>query len=170
MANNITVTPLENFDPDGTCFACGPDNPAGLHMTFHTNGDTVFSQLTAPRQLCGWQNMLHGGIISTILDEVMSWTAHHLIQKLILTRSITVDFKRPVYAQSELRAEGWIDAIVSDHDARLKARLLNAKEKICARATGSFALLTPKVARRMGLIDEAIIAKFETFFQTASQR
>ncbi len=170
MIDKSNLIPLGNFDADGTCFACGPENSAGLHMHFHTNGETVFSWLKVPRHLCGWQNILHGGIISTILDEVMSWTAHHLIKKLILTRSISIEFLRPVYVESDLRAEGEIHCLKSEREAILNARLFNASEKICAKATGSFALLTPKVARRLGVFDETIIEKFERFFQPSSDR
>ena len=165
MIHRHRLTQLQNFDVDGTCFACGPDNPVGLHMTFYTDGQTVFSWLTVPRQLCGWRTILHGGIISTILDEVMSWTAHHLIKKLILTRSITVDFIHPLQVEAEIRAEGWIARLNSERQAVLEARLVNGAEKVCAKATGSFALLTPRVARRLGVIDESLIQKFERFIE-----
>ncbi len=161
MLDNNRLTPIENFDPDGACFACGPSNPFGLHMTFFKKGDKVLSRLRVPQQLCGWQDIIHGGIISTILDETMSWTAHHLIRKLILTRSITVDFHRPLHVEADIQAEGWISHLKSDREAILQARLINTAEKTCATATGSFALLTPKVARRLGVIDETIIEKFE---------
>ncbi len=165
MTQNNRLTELENFDAGRQCFACGPDNPIGLHMTFFRDDNTVFSCLKVPRKLCGWQNILHGGFISTVLDEVMSWTAHHLIKKLILTRSITVDFLHPLYVETDIRAEGWINRLNSEREAILEARLVNSAEKICARATGTFALLTPKVARRLGILDEAIIQKFEQFFK-----
>lgn len=161
MIEKNQLTKIQNFDTEGKCFACGPDNPFGLHMTFYRDEKTVYSWVNVPRQLCGWQNILHGGIISTISDEVMSWTAHHLIKKLIMTRSITVDFLRPLHAETDIRVEGWINHLKSERQAILEARLINSKEKVCAKATGSFALLTPKVARRLGVIDEEIIQKFE---------
>ena len=165
MIDKNRLTPIQNFDTEGECFACGPNNPFGLHMTFYKNEQTVYSWVNVPRQLCGWQNILHGGIISTISDEVMSWTAHHLIKKLIMTRSITIDFLRPLYAETDIRAEGWINCLKTEREAILEARLVNPAEKICAKATGSFALLTPKVARRLGVIDETIIQKFERYIK-----
>ncbi len=82
---------------DHNCFACGPANPYGLHMRFSANEDTVVSRLTVPDHLRGWSTMVHGGIISTILDEIMSWAAIHLLKKIIVTRSMTVDFKKPIH-------------------------------------------------------------------------
>ena len=163
MTDQSQLKPLHNFDAEGTCFACGSHNTAGLHMDFKSDGKTVFSWLKVPRHLCGWQNVIHGGIIATILDEIMSWTGHHLIKKLILTRSISIEFLQPVYVDTNLRAEGSIHRLNSERQAELKARLVNEKEKVCAQATGSFALLTPKIARRLGVIDDTIVMKFERF-------
>ena len=56
------------------CFGC-PKNEAGLQMEFYLNEklDTVVSWLSVPDHLCGWGNIVHGGIISTLLDEAMGW-------------------------------------------------------------------------------------------------
>ena len=154
---------LENFDAERGCFACGRDNPTGLHMEFYTDGTTVFSWLTVPPQLCGWRHITHVGIVSTILDEVMSWTAYHMIKKLILTRSIHVEFLQPLPVEKEVRAEGRVRQIKGAREAVLEANIFNGSGKPCARATGSFALLTPKIARRLGVIEEPIIRNFERF-------
>ena len=69
---------------DHNCFGCSPRNEAGLKMVFHINqeGDTAVSWLSVPDHLCGWANMVHGGIISTILDEAMGWAALVILKKL----------------------------------------------------------------------------------------
>ena len=166
MPDRATLQKIENFDGDRGCFACGMNNPVGLHMEFYTDGHTVFSWLKVPPQLCGWRHIIHGGIISTILDEVMSWTAHHMIKKLILTRSIQVEFLHPLFVEKEIRAEGRVRRLNSDREAVLAAEIINDSGKPCARATGTFALLTPKVARRLGVIEESIIRNFERFAET----
>ena len=58
-----------------SCFACSPNNASGLHMEFFTNGEKVVSWLRVPKHLSGWDNIVHGGVIATILDEVMGWSA-----------------------------------------------------------------------------------------------
>jgi len=80
-------SPDDRFRPvpnrgDHNCFACGPNNPGGLAMKFYSDGETVVSRLRVDEHLCGWDNLLHGGIISTMLDEIMSWTIIHLLQPL----------------------------------------------------------------------------------------
>jgi acyl-coenzyme A thioesterase PaaI-like protein len=48
--------------------------------------------LTVPEHLCGWSKMVHGGVVTTILDEIMSWSALYLLKKVIVTRTMTIEF------------------------------------------------------------------------------
>ncbi len=134
-------------------------------MEFYSDGQTVFSWMTVSRRLCGWRNIIHGGIITTIMDEAMSWTAHHLIKKLILTKTIQVQFLHPLYVEKKIRVEGRVILISREREAELTAQIINDSGKKCAQATGTFALLKPKTARRMGVIDEKIIRNFEQYFE-----
>ena len=146
--NHYTQLPV---DEDHNCFACGPANPHGLHMTFQSDGEAVFSRLVVPDHLRGWNNMVHGGIISTILDEVMSWAAIHLIKSIIVTRKMSVDFLKPVFIGRQLTAEARVTEIRSRKEALLQGDLYNHEKQLCASARGSFALLKPKVAEKLGI-------------------
>lgn len=139
-------------DDDHNCFACGPANPHGLHMVFESNGEKVVSRLSVPGHLRGWNNMVHGGIISTILDEVMSWAAIHLIKSIIVTRVMNVEFLKPVFVDTPLTAEGRITEIRSRKEAMLQGDLYNQDSVLCASARGSFALLKPEVAEKLGIV------------------
>lgn len=163
MKDRIGMKRVEQFDPDRGCFACGPDNPHGLRMTFYTDGTQYYSWPTIPGHLVGWERIAHGGVITTILDEIMSWTAIHYFQMLILTRSIKVDFLHPVYVEQPLEASGRVDRRDSDRTATLSALLRNGAGKVCARAQGDFALLTPKAARRMSVMAPELIDLFEEY-------
>ncbi|MBI5739731.1 MAG: PaaI family thioesterase [Nitrospirae bacterium] len=56
---------------DGYCFACGPGNPAGLKLNFVFDGRTMRAEFVPRREHQGFLNIVHGGIISTLLDEAM---------------------------------------------------------------------------------------------------
>jgi acyl-coenzyme A thioesterase PaaI-like protein len=142
------------------CFACGPANPAGLKMRFYANANSVVSRLTVPEHMRGWSTLVHGGVISTILDEIMSWTAMHLIQSIILTKSMTVEFRKPIHVTQELKAVGKIAALETDREAKLEGALYDAQEVLCARAEGVFAVLKPKVALKLGIVDENELKRF----------
>ena len=88
------------------CFGCSPVNPSGLQMRFFTDGRAVYSRVKVPEHLCGWSNIVHGGVLTTILDEVMSWSAITLLKRIALTRGIAVEFIKPVQVGGELKAEG----------------------------------------------------------------
>ena len=113
----------------------------------------VVSWLTVPDHLRGWSTMVHGGIISTILDEIMSWTAIHQLKKIIVTKSMTVEFKKPIHIGQQIKAEGRILNIINRKEALMEGRLSNHNGELCASATGSFALLKPDVAERLGIVD-----------------
>lgn len=164
MTHELKPGPLENFVPDRSCFACGKDNPHGLHMDFSTDGHRLHSRVVLADIFCGWEHIAHGGIVTAVLDEIMSWSAIHLIRKLILTRSIQVDFLKPVHVGEEIRAEGWVERIVSEREVIMASTIRNPEGTICAAGSGRFALLTPAAARRLGVIDERIIRGFESFF------
>jgi acyl-coenzyme A thioesterase PaaI-like protein len=58
------------------CFICGLENPVGLHLHFYeTSTGVVESAYTAPAHFQGYPGVLHGGIVSAILDEA-SGRAH----------------------------------------------------------------------------------------------
>jgi uncharacterized protein (TIGR00369 family) len=142
------------------CFACGSANKTGLQMTFYADGESVCSWLTVPDHLCGWNTLVHGGVLTTILDEIMGWTGLYLLEKVTLTRKIEVEFLRPVHVGDRLKAEGTVDHMLSPRRARIEAALYNDQGAPCARARGEFALLTPSLAKRMGMLTEAQIRQF----------
>ena len=166
MPYDKTLRKLTNFDTDKQCFACGPENEAGLRMEFFTDGETVYSWLKVPPHLCGWQQIVHGGIVTAIMDEVMSWTAHHLIRKIILTKSIQVEFHRPLRVDREIRAEGRIYRLTGENEAELEATIVDAADRAYASARATFALLTARVALRLGVIDDRVAKNFEQFIAT----
>ena len=56
---------------DGYCFVCGPKNPIGLKLHFSFDGKTIKTEFIPQKQHQGYMNIVHGGIISTLLDEAM---------------------------------------------------------------------------------------------------
>jgi uncharacterized protein (TIGR00369 family) len=64
------VTAMELLD-NKRCFVCGKENPRGLHLDFvHTPGH-LQTTLRTEEWMQGYVDIVHGGIISTVLDETM---------------------------------------------------------------------------------------------------
>ena len=89
------------------CFACGTLNTHGLHLELHAAADRCWTELVLPERFAGWEDIAHGGIVTTILDEVMAWA---LIERdhWGLTARIAVEFKKPVPIGRPIRGEGWL--------------------------------------------------------------
>ena len=70
---------MKDFNDDNFCFVCGSNNPHGLKLSFTYNekNDETISKAIFPRHLQGWKDVLHGGIISTVLDEILIKAARH---------------------------------------------------------------------------------------------
>lgn len=62
---------MTDFTDDGHCFVCGPKNPIGLNLDFSFNGKTITTEFVPLKEHQGYMNIVHGGIIATLLDEVM---------------------------------------------------------------------------------------------------
>ena len=148
---------------DHHCFGCGPANPQGLRMQFYTNGETVVSWLTVPPHLCGWSNLAHGGILFTALDEVMGRSIVYLLKRFVLTKTITIEYKKPVPHGREFKVEGRILEVRSEREAAAEGIITNDAGEICTRATGLWATFTPDAARKLGVSDEDTFAWFDRY-------
>lgn len=160
------ATPLKELPRSGNhnCFGCSPANASGLRMRFFSDEQAVYSRVTVPEHLCGWSNIVHGGVLTTILDEIMSWSAIYLLKRIALTRSINVEFIKPVRVGHEIRAEGRMMQTNGKNDAVTEGILIDASGEVCARASAMFKVFSPAIARRLAIADEASIRWFEGIF------
>jgi len=124
------------FVADRMCFACGPENPIGLKLEFHREGDVYVTTFIAGQAFQGYQDIVHGGILATLLDEVM---ARFVWEKYgpSATAKLAVRFRRPAPCGTPITARGWITgerregkAIETAADVRLE------DGTILAEATG----------------------------------
>ena len=146
------------------CFGCSPLNASGLQMSFYANEAAVFSKVTVPEHLCGWNNLVHGGVLSTILDEIMSWSAIYLLKQVAMTKSMSVDFLKPVYVGNLLKAEGTVLDKKGKHEALMEGRIYNEDNVCCASASATFAIFSPAVAKRLRITDNESFKWFEQIF------
>lgn len=101
-----------NIADDHYCFGCGRLNPFGLHLHFYAleggeNG--IWAPFTPLREHEGYMGMTHGGIITTVLDEVMAWSLYR-IDAWAVTARLSVAFKHPIEVGVPARAIGRVTA------------------------------------------------------------
>lgn len=98
---------LNELPSSDGCFVCGQSNPGGLHIRFFTDGNVAFCQYKPSEQYQGYDGVLHGGLISTLLDEVMvKALAGRGIP--VVTGKLEVRFRRPATTNERLTAKGWV--------------------------------------------------------------
>lgn len=153
------LTPLKPNDVVN-CFGCGVNNPYGLKMTFFTDGSAVFSKVTLPAHLGGWNNLVHGGVLSTICDEIMGWTAMYRLGKMALTKTMTIDFRKAMFMKDTLHAEGRLVEVTDAGEAVVEGTVRNGENDLCVSARGIFALMDAKTGIRMGILDEVDARRF----------
>ncbi|MEW6068810.1 MAG: PaaI family thioesterase [Nitrospirota bacterium] len=95
------------MEDDNYCFVCGEKNPQGIRLKFSLKDGTVFTEFIPQKLHQGYKDIVHGGIISTILDEAMVKAA--LLQGIpAVTAEITIRFKNPLMVGEKTIVEATI--------------------------------------------------------------
>ncbi len=87
---------------DGMCFVCGKKNPIGLQLDFRLAGQILHTSFVPEKKHQGYADIVHGGIIGIVLDEMLvnlPW----LLGKKAVTAEFSVRLKKPVYIGEEIR-------------------------------------------------------------------
>lgn len=126
--------------PEGyLCFACGTANPIGLNLEFYISNNKVVTEVTLSRYHVGWSDIAHGGIISTILDEVMSWTILYFKRYFFVTRKLEIKYIKPVKTGVPLVASGSIQTCCADEKVlTVTGELRDNHNTLLAKAKGEF--------------------------------
>ena len=120
------------------CFACGSQNQQGLQLEFiySPDGSRAETRFVPGPQFQGWQNIVHGGIISTLLDEVMAKAAAHQGYR-VLTVELTTRFKSQARVMEPLHCKAVIESV--------KKKVVYAKGAVCMENGEVVATATAKM-------------------------
>ncbi len=136
-----------DFEPH-RCFACGELNDHGLRLAIHTDPAGAWTETTLDSTFQGWEAVAHGGIVCTLLDEVMAWA---VIGRGTwgVTARLTVTFRRPIPVGRAIRAEGWVvDENRRAH--RAEGRVVDAATgEVLAAAESTFVAVPPGEVERL---------------------
>jgi uncharacterized protein (TIGR00369 family) len=121
-----------DFLMDSYCFACGAENKNGLRLDISESEDGVVSTFTPPTWTQGYKKTVHGGIVSTILDELAVWAAFKKGYKCV-TAELNIRIKKAMKVNNEYVARGKV--ILPKHRLILtESEILNKNNELIASA------------------------------------
>lgn len=77
------------------CFGCSPTNEIGLQLQFFENGDYIETQWTPTKNYEGYPSVTHGGILSTLIDEVAAWVMYIKAECAGVTSRMSLRYRKP---------------------------------------------------------------------------
>ena len=123
------------------CFACGKDNPDGMHLKFTIDRERkhFVSNFRLSKRFTGPPGYCHGGIIATILDDAMS-KLNKLRDVIAATSQLKIEYLKPVPLRTPLRVES---RELTKRGRRLihRAEILNQEGRVLARGRGVFVII-----------------------------
>jgi len=118
------------LNDDHFCFACGDQNPDGLRIRFeYPEPGRCRAVVTPECRFQGWKDILHGGIISTLLDEAFAHAYGGVARgagEAAVTAEMTVKFKKPVKIGVPVILEGRV--------LSASGRLIECESTLCDEA------------------------------------
>jgi acyl-coenzyme A thioesterase PaaI-like protein len=126
------------------CFGCGGANPRGMHLAFDRDEarQRIIGRFRIGPDFQGGGGFLHGGIIATVLDEVMSKVSGFSDVRAV-TAKLTVEFLKPIRVDQEIIVEGFLtrrDGRQLYHEGEIRS----ATGALLARGRGRFVVVDPE--------------------------
>jgi len=137
------------------CFGCGRDNPIGVALPLEWDGGKVRAIFSPKREYAGFEGVIHGGIVCTLLDEAMWWAIAAQDRKCTVTADMTIKFHRPVTTQGTYTVEGWVKDKPRSQVFVAAARVMDEEGRVCAQSEARFVALPDREWQRFleGLTD-----------------
>jgi acyl-coenzyme A thioesterase PaaI-like protein len=135
-----------------SCFVCGLNNPLGLKMDFETDGQFVRARFAPRPEHVGFRETIHGGIISTVLDEAMVWAVGVQTKRFAYCAELNVRFLQPARPSEELIVVAELTDNRRNKLFEAKAELQGPRGAIYAASTGKY--LPVKVAQQAEMLSD----------------
>ena len=119
------------------CFVCGLENVHGLQLAFYKEGgDSIVVNYTVPERFQGYPGVVHGGIVTTMLDEILGRVfMFDDPNRFMFTAKLTTRYRHPVPIGEPLKMVG---SVIKDRGriAEAKAELFGPDGSLLAEAEG----------------------------------
>lgn len=134
----------ENYN----CFGCDPDNESGLRMEFFEDGDEIVCIWKPEQKFTGYNDILHGGIQATLIDEIASWVVFVKLKTGGFTVNLNVDYLNPVQIN---KGDITLRASLKEMEkniAHISVSLYDGNGKLGTEGIARYFTLPEKIARK----------------------
>lgn len=121
-----------------SCFVCGEANRLGLNLRFESDGRTVRTRFIPKDEHSGFRQTVHGGLIATLLDEVMVWACAVQTKRFAVCAELNVRFLHPVRPAQTTIATAELTANRRGRIFETRAELRDETGVALATATGKY--------------------------------
>jgi uncharacterized protein (TIGR00369 family) len=131
-------------DPTNVCFGCGGANERGMQLTYEQDDavQRIRGNFRLGAEYQGGAGFIHGGILATVLDEVMGKVCRFRGVHAV-TAELTIEYLRPVPVDVDLVVEGY-EAEMTGRNLFLIGEIRDVSGKVLARGKGRFVIVDPK--------------------------
>ncbi|MCS1411908.1 MAG: hypothetical protein M2R45_05110 [Verrucomicrobia subdivision 3 bacterium] len=123
---------MDRLPQTRSCFACGKNNPHGLNLAFQTDGSQVLATWIPQAQHTGFTDMIHGGIIATVLDEIMAWTCGVIGGRFAYSVDLNIRYSSPLRPGDTVLGFGAIEKNRRSKIFHTRARIVVNNTEIAA--------------------------------------
>jgi len=121
-----------------SCFVCGEANPLGLKLRFETDGQLVHATFSPRPEHIGFKGVVHGGLIATVLDEIMVWACAVPTRRFAFCAEMNVRYLNPVPPGAVVHLTGELTANRKGRIFEAKGMAQAAGGLMLAEATGKY--------------------------------
>jgi uncharacterized protein (TIGR00369 family) len=148
------------------CLVCGRQNPHGLKLSLHVDeaSGLVRVAFTPRPEHIGFEGIIHGGVLATVLDEAMVWAATWAGKRFCVAGEMSVRFRKSAGVGQPLTVEARVDSPVSRRPGTPRlihaaGRIVDGGGALIAESTGKYVPVSPE--RNRGVI-ETFVAEEQT--------
>lgn len=130
------------------CFGCGLKNPIGLKLRFTESDDYLHAVWQPAEKYEGYPNVLHGGIIATLLDEIGAWCVSVKLGTAGVTSEMNIKYLNPVYINKGMISLKAKIEERTEMKAKLICQLFDGQQKLCAESVAEYFIYPEEIARK----------------------
>jgi uncharacterized protein (TIGR00369 family) len=111
-ADKTASKPLPKPISDNYCYVCGRNNPRGLKIAvrYLDAERAAETELVLPREFQGWAGVIHGGVLATLLDEMMGHAVWHFAGPGV-TLNLEVRFHKALKPGEAIKVRGVLQSL-----------------------------------------------------------